>query len=229
MDTIELYRISGENARLKTLEAVLEERADHERELVSRHPMVPVFCNWCIVFAMIALVISFIIWGVTVAIQNKADQQTAEAMAARDAEEQAAAEAERVRLEELAASEEAVIQREAEDCAKALYGIVKFIEKYGYDYNDCVTYLRAAFNRADATGTSLHDVLFAKDQFLACREDNPVLAELLDISIDAVTEWNNEKTKPVDISYQFAELTENGIYLKNDFNANGYAIRWRAK
>ena len=229
MNTIELYQMSGKNARLKTLESVLEERAEHERELMLRHPMVPIFCNWAIVFAAIALVISLIIWGINVTIQNKADQQTAEAMAARDAEERAAAaEAERIRLEELA-TEENIIKAEAQDCAKALYGIINFIEKYSYSYQDCETYLRAAFNRADATGMSLHDVLFQKDQFLACREDNPVLSELLDISIDAVTEWHNEKTKPVDVSYQFAELTPNGIWLRNVFNADGYARRWRAQ
>ena len=231
MHTNALYPIKEEIAstRFETLQAVLEERADHERELMLKHPMVPIICNWAIVFAAIALVISFIIWGITVAIQNKADQQTAEAMAARDAQEQAAAEAERVRLEEIAMSEENIIKGEAQDCAKALYGIIKFIEKYGYSYTDCETYLRAAFNRSDATGASLHDVLFAKDQFLACREDNPVLTDLLDVAIDAVTEWHNETSRPCDVSYQFAELTPNGIYLKNDINADGYAIRWRAK
>ena len=231
MNTKALYPIKREfsSTRLETLKKVLEDRAEEELWMVHRHPMFPLIWNGIIAALMIALCISFVIWGVNIKIQNTADALTAEAMAERDAREQAAAEAENQRLAAEAASESSIIKAEAQDCAKALYGIRNFIEKYSYSYLDCETYLRAAFNRADATGNSLHDVLFQEGQFLACSENNPVLTELLDVSIDTVTEWHNEESRPCDVSYQFAELTPNGIYLKNDFNADGYAIRWRAK
>ena len=57
--------------RLETLQAVINERAERERELVSRHPMVPVFVNWAIVFMAIALVISLIVWGISIFVNNR--------------------------------------------------------------------------------------------------------------------------------------------------------------
>jgi hypothetical protein len=96
MNTLALYtgldEISSDKSetRLESLQAVLHERAEHERELVSRHPMVPVFVNWAIVFMLVAITVSLIIWGIDSTIRYKASQMTAQAMAER--EEQQAAE-----------------------------------------------------------------------------------------------------------------------------------------
>ena len=233
MNTTVLYTESGgcsrgsfEETKMETLQAVLHERADRERELVSRHPMVPVFCNWAILFMAIALVISLIIWGVDITIRHKADEMTAQAMEERELQEAEARQAEQERLAALAKTKEATIKSQATDCAKALYGINKFIDKYGYTENDLRTYLRCAFNRAEARGKPLDEILYEEGQFLACNQSNPVLTDLYEIAKAAVTDWHNEEQKPCDLSYQFAELTPNGIYLKNDIHADGYARRW---
>ena len=233
MNVNELYPILEDSAspnfsetRMETLHRVIEARAERERELTFRHPMVPVIVNWAVVFMAIALVISLVVWGIDATIRHRASEMTAQAMADREQQEQAEQQAEQERLKALAQTKEATIKSQATDCAKALYGINKFIDKYHYTENDLRTYLRCAFNRVDARGIPLDEVLYEKDQFLACNQSNPVLTDFYDIAKAAVTDWHNEESKPCDLSYQFAELTPNGIYLKADLHADGYARRW---
>ena len=254
MNTLALYtgldEISSDKSetRLESLQAVLHERAEHERELVSRHPMVPVFVNWAIVFMLVALTVSLIIWGIDSTIRYRASQMTAQAMEERDQQQAAEQQAEAERLAAEAQSEAALMELEAQDCAKALYGIHLFDEKYNYDEKDFLTYLRSAFNRVDAMGDpvrkdgeddaeyrqrkleyrqkKLHDVLF-NGQYLASYETNTVQTKYLNIARKAVKEWHEETSKPCDLDYQFAELNSDGVWLVKDINADGYARRWR--
>ena len=212
---------------MEMLKEVFLERGAWERDVTAKHPWFPIVVNWVIAALIVMLTISFILWGIDVKIQNAADKRTAEALAVRDAEQQAAETAKLQELAAIQASEDYIVEKEAEDCARALYGIRRFIEKYSYTETDLLTYLRSAFNRADARNTDLHAVLSEKDQYLAYSEENPVLEEYKQAAMKAVREWHDETTKPCDMSYQFAELTENGIWLRNDFNADGYARRWR--
>ena len=234
MNTLALYtgldEISSDKSsetRLETLQAVLHERAEHERELVSRHPMVPVFVNWAIVFMLVALTVSLIIWGIDSTIRYRASQMTAQAMAEREEQQAAEQQAEAERLAAIARSEESIIEAESVDCAKALYGIRLFVEKYHYTAEDLMTYLRSAFNRADARGKDLHSVLSEPEQYLAYSEKNTVLDEYKEIAKAAVREWHTEQSKPCDLDYQFAELNPDGVWLVKTINADGYARRWR--
>ena len=97
-----------------------------------------------------------------------------------------------------------------------------------YEDADFWTYYRSAFNRADATGKSLHEVLSQEGQYLGYSENNVMLEKYRKVAEEAVREWHSESSKPCDLSYQFAELTPSGIWLKADLNADGYARRWRA-
>ena len=137
------------NSRLDSLQEVLSEQRRWERDTENQHPWVPILRNWLIAAALIMLVICGIIEGFRYMIDQKAEEKTTVAMEAKAAEEKAAADAEAKRQAELLATEEAITKRMAEDCAKALFGIVRFIEKYNYTYEDCATYLRSAFNRSD--------------------------------------------------------------------------------
>ena len=83
------------------------------------------------------------------------------------------------------------------------------------------------FNRAEASG-DLIGVVSAKDQFVGYSDGNTVLTENYDLALKLVEQWHNETTKPCDSSFQFAELTPDGIWLKQDIRADGYARRWRA-
>ena len=212
--------------RFETLCSVFRERNSREQELEQRYPWVPVLTKKLLAFLLLALLISGAVFWILDTIDEKADEKTAAALSARDAEQQAAALAAQQQKQAEAEDAEKILDAEAADCARAIYGIRLFIGKYHYSEADLMTYLRSAFNRVDATGRSLHDVLF-DGQYLASYETNTVLTEYKELAKKAIREWKTETSKPCDISYQIAELTERGIYLKTDLDADGYAIRWR--
>ena len=75
---------------------------------------------------------------------------------------------------------------------------------------------------------SLETVVSREDQFLGYSDGNPVLDNYYQLAKQFVTDWHNEDVKPCDFSYQWAELTDKGIFLVNEFGADGYARRWQA-
>jgi len=221
--------------RLKTLQAVFAEQEQREADMTFRNPWVPLFYNWVMALMLVAMAFSFVKWGIDIKISHTAEALTTEALDTYKAEQQAAADEETRQKEAAERTEEALIEAEATDCAKALYGIRLFDDKYGYSEKDFLTYLRSAFNRVDAAGCTdgverkqkLHEVLFS-GQYLACDEKNTVRTDYLEIARKAVQEWHEEGgVKPCDLTYQFAELLPAGVYLVTDPGANGYAVRWR--
>lgn len=120
------------------------------------------------------------------------------------------------------------MSQEANEMARAFYGIRLFEEKYNYSENDLTTYARCMFNRADASGNDLIAVISQQQQFLGYDSSNPVLSKYYDLAFELIDGWHHEEQKPCDLSYQFAELTPNGIWLKNDLHADGYSRRWQA-
>lgn len=207
---------------------IFTEREERERELTFRNPWVPIFYNWVIGVLLIALTIAAIIWAADIYTSRIADNKAAAAIASYQAEQEAQELARAQELAAIQASEESIRAREATAAAKALYGVRNFIEKYGYSDRDLLTYLRCMFNRAEATGEDLETVISREGQFLGYSENNPVIDDYYKLALTAVEEWHGETTKPCDSSYQFAELTPAGIWLKADLNADGYARRWRA-
>lgn len=59
-------RSKGPETRLESLRHVIRERAQKERDQVARHPLVPILINWVIAGLIIALVVSFIAWGIRI-------------------------------------------------------------------------------------------------------------------------------------------------------------------
>ena len=135
--------------RWETLKKVLDDQVKRETELEERHPWVPIVTKWMIALAMVILVITAIVAGFNYVIDSKAEAKKDAAMAEKAAEEQAIADAEAKRQEEIAKAYETLFDLMKADCSKCLYGIKNFIEKYHYSALDEKTYLRAAFNRAD--------------------------------------------------------------------------------
>ena len=209
-----------------TLREVFAERARQEEYMTFRNSWVPLFYNWLIAALLVLLVFSFIKWGIDIRIERRADALTAQALAEQEAEQQAAAQAEQQQKQAEAEAAANSLDAKASDCAKAIYGIRRFIDKYHYSDADLKTYLRSAFNRSDATGKSLHDVLF-DGQYLDSRETNIALTEHKKLAKKAIMDWETETSKPCDIAYQFAELREDGIWLTTEPGADGYARRWR--
>lgn len=210
------------------MDEYFEKQAQIERDMMFRHPWIPLFYNWLIAGLIVALFVSFAVWGMDIRTRRQAEEMTATALASWQAERQAEADAAEQEQAAIRASEEYVMQQEATAAAKALFPVQNFVDRYHYSESDLLTYLRCMANRADAAGTTLQEVVEQPGQFLGYADSNPVLTEYYDLAYRFVDEWRHEATKPVDSSYQWAELTPSGIYLKNEFNADGYARRWHA-
>ena len=59
-------RSKGPETRMESLRHVIRERAQKEREQIAQHPWVPILANWVIAGLIIALVVSFIVWGIRI-------------------------------------------------------------------------------------------------------------------------------------------------------------------
>ena len=208
------------------MEEYFNKQAELETTLCFRHPYFNRMYNWMVGILIIVLFGSFVWWGLDIHSRHMADEMLATTLAAMDAEHAemiAAAEAEEAAIR---ASQEYIQDQEAQAVAKAFYGIHRFIEKYHYSEADLSTYARCMFNRAE--NEDLQEVIRLKDQFLGYADDNPVLSEYYEPALKFVKEWHKETIKPIGTDYIFAELTPNGIYLRNEYKADGYARRWHA-
>ena len=209
------------------LEEIFREQADEEDALRFRNPWFDVFYRYLLFLLILLLFVSFLAWGLDIHTRKKAEAMTATALASWQAEQDAIETAKAEKLAAVRASQEYVMQQEATVVAKAFFGIRLFVDKYHYSTTDLETYARCMFNRAEASG-DLIGVVSAKDQFVGYSDGNTVLTENYDLALKLVEQWHNETTKPCDSSFQFAELTPDGIWLKQDIRADGYARRWRA-
>ena len=200
-----------------------------EKIIARRHYWFNLIYNWIVGLLIVALVLSCIGWAMEARTDRKAAALTATAMADWQAEQDAL---ETARMEELAVmqtSEMAMMAQEANEIAKLFYGIDRFVDKYHYSETDLMTYARCVFNRVDSDiyADTVSEVASQNNQWTGYYDNNPVIKQYYTVALKAVEEWHAETIKPCSVDYLWAELTPNGIYLKNDFNANGYAIRWR--
>ena len=205
---------------------IFEKHKQMEDAMNFRHPWFNGFYNYLVAACIFLLCAGLWWWGMDIHTNRIAETKLADTLAAMDEENRqmiAAAEAEEA---ERKASQEYVMQQEATAVAKAFYGIRLFKEKYNYTERDYATYARCMFNRAE--GGNLIAVISEPEQFLGYSDNNTVLSEDYNLALKLVKEWHTETTKPCDLSYKFAELTPQGIYLKQDLHADGYARRWQA-
>ena len=215
---------------LETLMSVFKDREKKEKRMMLKFPWFNLVYNWLIAIGVITLFASFWWWGVQIRNNHKEQAIRESVYAEVQAQEQAK---ETARLEALAleqSSEDYIVGQMADAMAKLFYGIRNFEEKYHYNETDFETYARCWFNRAEnkAYSGDLIEVMTQKDQALGYYDSNPVLNNYRKMAEKFIRAWRSESIKPVSNDYVYAELTPNGIYLKNEFNADGYARRWRA-
>ena len=201
------------------LQEIFREQKEQEEVLMFRNPSFPFWYNWIIAVTVLALFVSFAIWGIDIHTQKTAEKMTATALASWQSEQI-------VQDESAATSQEYVIEQESIAMAKAFYGIDRFIEKYHYDESDLVTYARCMFNRAE--NADLVSVIARPEQFTGYSDGNQVIAQYKQLAERLIREWHEETVRPCDTAYIFAELTPDGIFLKKDLHADGYARRWHA-
>lgn len=210
------------------MEEILEMHQRTEDAMNFRHPWFNTVYNYLVALCVVTLFAGFVWWGMDIHTRRQAEAMTAAVLAEMDAEhEQMMAEAE-AQQAALLASEEHIMTEEAKVIARAFFGIRNFVDKYGYTSADLETYARCIFNRCDATGQSVEEVVGKKDQFLGYASGNQLVKEYYDLALRLVDEWHHEEVKPCDSSYQWAELNNDGIWLRNSFKADGYQRRWHA-
>ena len=207
------------NDSIAILQEIFREQKEQEEVLMFRNPSFPFWYNWLIAVTVLALFVSFAIWGIDIKTQRTAEKMTATALASWQSEQA-------VQDESAATSQEYVIEQESIAMAKAFYGINRFVEKYHYDESDLVTYARCMFNRAE--NADLVSVIARPEQFTGYSDGNQVIADYKQLAERLIREWHEETVRPCDTAYIFAELTPDGIFLKKDLHADGYARRWHA-
>jgi hypothetical protein len=207
--------------------------ADYAREIENlrfRHKKANDLYKLLVFLCVLGLTLSLYSWGLDLWAQRRADQQTADARVLWDAELAAKEEAQAAELAAAQKSEEAILDRWASAGAKMLYGIRNFREKYNYSDTDYETYLQCVYNRY-LYGNKLTDIpviISQKDQFLGFSDTNPVLDDLYRLSRAFFEAKLRDTSLACDPSYRFAELTPQGIYLVDQFGADGYVRRWHA-
>ena len=207
------------NGSIAILHDIFREQREQEEVLMFRNPSFSFWYNWLIAVIVLALFVSFAIWGIDIKTQRTAEKMTATALASWQSEQV-------VQDESAVTSQEYVIEQESIVMAKAFYGIDRFIEKYHYTEDDLVTYARCMFNRAE--NADLVSVIARPEQFTGYSDGNQVIADYKQLAERLVREWHEETVRPCDTAYIFAELTPDGIFLKKDLHADGYARRWHA-
>ena len=201
------------------LQEIFREQREQEEELMFRNPSVPFWYNWLIAGLIVALFVSFAIWGIDIHTRHRAEEMTATALASWQNEQV-------VQDEQAKSSQEYVIDLEATAVAKAFYGIDRFVELYKYDESDLETYARCMFNRAE--NGSLIDEIAKPNQFVGYSEQNQLIADYKQLALRLVREWHEETVRPCNTNFLFAELTPDGIFLKQDLHAGPYDRRWHA-
>lgn len=178
----------------------------------------------------LALSVSLYGWGLDLWAQRRADQQTADARVLWNAELAAKEDAHAAQLAAAQKSEAAILDRWAKSGAKMLYGIRNFIDKYHYDESDLETYLQCAYDRYLFGNrlTDIETIIAQEGQFTGYSDGSPVLDEYYRISRDFFEGKLHEESLACDPSYRFAELTSQGIYLVDQFGADGYVRRYHA-
>ena len=207
------------NDSIAILQEIFREQREHEEVLMFRNPSFSFWYNWLIALTVLALFVSFAIWGIDIHTKKTAEKMTATALASWQSEQI-------VQDESAATSKEYVIEQESIAMAKAFYGIDRFVEKYHYTEDDLVTYARCMFNRAE--NADLVSVIAKPEQFTGYSDGNQVIASYKQLAERLIREWHEETVRPCDTAYIFAELTPDGIFLKKDLHADGYARRWHA-
>ena len=201
------------------LAQIFKEQEEREELLRFRNPSASFWYNWFVALVVVALFGSFVWWGMDIQTRHKAEAMTAELLAQMDAENEymlAAAEAEAA--ERQAQNERQQIS-EAQAVARAIFGIRNFIEKYNYTNSDLETYARCIFDRVDARGKSVEEIVAEKGQFVAYSDNNTLVKEYYDLALQFVQAWHNEDAAPCDYyKFQTAVLTEYGIYLVDDIS-----------
>lgn len=185
--------------------------------------------RWIVALTIVAMFVGFISWGVDIHTNAVAQERIDAALVEYQAGIQAQMDAEKQKEEAERLSEAHIVDEMATALSRVLAGISKFEDKYGYDEDDYMTLAWCVFNRVDSKmfSNDIYEVINQPDQWVDYVGKSTPIAKYKDIAIKAVMEWRSDNPRPISDDFLWAEQTPSGVYLKNDFNADGYARRWQ--
>lgn len=206
--------------KISILREVLHEQAERTAWLAHKYPWVDILRNWVVVGLLtFALIYSGILWAV-----HTYNGKITEAREAGkfEAVTQAASEKEDEEARKKAEFER-IVDLESDAVAQMFFGSRNFEALYHYTAKDLETYAQSAFNRSDARGQDLIEVIFEDGQYMACSRHNDITPEYKALAKGLVEAWHNGELS-CDTAFQYAELTPYGIYLKKSYGDE----RWHA-
>ena len=206
-------------------------RSKRTRELMHEFPWFTKVYNAIGALAVLALIVSLIVWRVDVVKEQKASEAAAVAFA-----EQRAAEELRIQQEKEAelAEQLALAQKQEADTvlmAKFIAGINGFVENYGYSENDLRTYAECVINRVldqkHGFPNTIEEVIKQENQWVGFSESNQVIDQYYKIASVVVSNFYADSRRPVSSDFCWVELRREGCWLKNEFTDSQYVRTWR--
>lgn len=218
--------------KLSTLKLVIREKEAETGRLMDKHPWAVIFYNWLVLACILALLISFIVWGVQIHTNEQISIASATALADYQAEQAAKErEAQAVLLAERN-SVQAKKDKDIELMAKFLEGLSGFVKNKGYTNVDLYTYGQCPLNRILNPAfwcTTLEEAVRQENQWVGYSENNQVTAANKELATRIINEFYDESTRPCGYEFCWTEFTDNGLYLKSDFGPATFNNTWRAK
>ena len=91
------------------------------------------------------------------------------------------------------------------------------VRRFNYSAEDLMTYGWCVYNRVDSPlyPNTVADVIYQKNQWVAFSDDNVVVSDYYKIAERLVAERHGEDPRPCTTDFLWAELADDGIFLKN--------------
>lgn len=203
--------------------AKVEEEEPAKRQRRRRNPVVVKYLPTVVVLVLFGLA-ELLTWKTAT---DRATKKTEERMTAWHESEMQAyiAEQEELKAAEMKAEDLFVVENEAEWLARVLYGIKS------NSTDDLKTCCWCVFNRVDSPGypNTVQEVVNQPQQWMAYKEDNPVLEDLYQIAYDQLTTWYSGGRRPVSAEFVFMSWSPTEIVLRDNWKDGSSTHYWRYK
>lgn len=204
---------------LSTMKEVVTEQSKKTSELAQKYSIHVIGYRWFTALAVIALFVSFGIWGINIRTERKVAVAYAEATAVKEAEHQAFVDQQEADKIAQQTAVETVMKTNAQAKARLAFGSRNFIEKYHYGDADFMTLYQCIDNRLQNSmysGMSIEEIAFQDGQFIASYATNPVEDYYFNLAMKSERAKLDRDSQPVGSDYVYAVYTPHGIYLTND-------------
>ena len=204
---------------LNTMKEVVNEQSKRTNELAQKYSIHVIGYRWFMALAVIALFISFGIWGIDIHTEHAVAYAEAAVTEKKDAEHQAFVAQQEADKEAQKTAIETVMKKNAQAKARLGYGSRNFKETYNYSDADFLTLYQCVDNRLKNgmyTGMSIEKIVFQDGQFIASYETNPVEDYYYNLAMKSERAKLDRVSQPVGIDYVYAVYTPHGIFLTND-------------